>query len=284
MYKITCESIGLLKAMSMESDLAADRALRTLATVEVLRQLNLFETMLQLYSVGEISALEKEVLENFYNPELQRKNYLLTNVIPSRGHFRGMQLLQQALKQSEQFEILNLLERAYKDAVTTIIAGEHFDPQEHNLGAGDPPQAASSNRCDSVSSINRANAASDPDTANNEDASGRESLGRLTSWSSSSQSSYEDPYDSASSIPQQQQQQQHQPLSPTTSPSSSSHIIIQVPFTQSTTVSVTPCHRKRSDHICYGSNPYKQRLEQNISVTINTGSQDEDMAAADNVS
>ena len=269
--------------MSIESDLAADRALRRITTVEVLRQLNLFETMLHLYSVGEISALEKEILENFYNPELQRKNYLLTNVIPSRGHFRGMQLLQQALKQSEQFEILKLLERAYEEA----MAGESFDlSQEHNSGAGDPPQAASSNRCDSVSSINRANAASDPYTANNEDASGRESLSRLTSWSGSSQSSCEDPSETAPSIPQQQQQPLHVPLSPTVSPSSSSHIIIQVPFTQlqSTTVSVTPCQRRRSDHICFESNPYKQRLEQSISVTINTGSQGEDVPAAENVS
>ena len=73
----------------MESDLAADRALRRIATVEVLRQLNLFETILHLYSMGQITDLEKEILENIYNPELQRKYHLLTTIIPSRGSLQG---------------------------------------------------------------------------------------------------------------------------------------------------------------------------------------------------
>ena len=69
----------------MESNLSADKVLRRITTVEVLWQLNLFETILHSYSMGQITDLEKETLENIYNPELQRKYYLLTNVIPSRG-------------------------------------------------------------------------------------------------------------------------------------------------------------------------------------------------------
>ena len=271
----------------MESNLAADRALRRITTVEVLRQLNLFETILHLYSMGQITDLEKQTLENIYNPELQRKYYLLTNVIPSRGWFRGMQLLQQALKQSEQFELLNILDKAYEDAVNSIVAGESFGlSQDPNPEASDPAQAAASNRCDSISS--NFTSASDPDlvcTANNEDALRRdESLGRHMSFSSCSQSSSDDGCDTIplENFPQQQQPQQL-PLSPTISPSSSSsHIIIHVPLSQSTTVSVTPGtpgHRERSGHISFESNPYgphPKRLEQSISVTINAGSQEED--------
>ena len=279
----------------MEFDLAADKALRRIATVEVLRQLNLFETMLQLYSMGQISELEKEVLENIYNPELQRKCYLLTHVIPSRGPFRGMQVLQQALKKSEQVELLNILDRAYEDAMDAITAEESFSlSQDPNPGASDPAQAAVSNRCDSISS--NKTSASDPElvnTANDEDALRRESLGRPTSSSSCSQSSSDDGCDTIqleniSSVPQQQQQQ---PLSPTMSPSSSSsHIIIQVPFSQSATVSVTPMtpgHRDRSGHISYDSNPYRpnpyrpypRQLEATVSVTISTGSPEEDISS-----
>lgn len=272
----------------IESDLAADRALRRIATVEVLRQLNLFETILHLYSMGQITDMEKEILENIYNPELQRKYHLLTTVIPSRGRFKGMQLLQQALKKSEQYELLNILDKAYEDALDAINAEESFSlTKDPNPGASDPAQEAASSRCDSISS--NITSASDPDfvsTANNEDALRRdESSGRHMSPSSCSQSSSDDGCDTITleNVPQQPQQL---PLSPTMSPSSSSsHIIIHVPLSQNATVSVTPMtpttpgHRERSAHISFESNPYRQhpkRLEQTVSVTINGGSLDED--------
>ena len=195
--------------------------------------------------------------------------------------------MQQALKQSEQFELLNILDKAYEDAVNSIIAGESFGlSQDPNPGASDPAQAAASNHCDSISS--NITSASDPDlvyTANNEDTLRRdESLGRHTSSSSCSQSSSNDGCDAIplETIPQQQQPQQL-PLSPTMSPSSSSsHIIIHMPLSQNVTVSVTPGtpgHRERSGHISFESNPYgphPKRLEQSISVTINAGSKEED--------
>ena len=257
----------------MEPDLAADRALRRIATVEVLRQLNLFETILHLYSMGQITDLEKEILENNYNPELQRKYYLLTNVIPSRGRFKGMQLLQQALKQSEQYELLNILDKAYEDAVDAINASEgsfSLTQDPANPGASDPAQAAPSNRCDSISS--NIISASEIDF---------ESSGRHTSPSSCSQSSSDD--GDTMTLENTPQQLQQLPLSPTMSPSSSSsRIIIHVPLSQNATVSVTPMtpgHRERSGHISFESNPYRhhsKQLEQSISVTINTGSMDED--------
>ena len=197
-----------------------------------------------------------------------------------------MRLLQQALKNSEQYELLNILDKAYEDAMDAINAEESFSlSQDPNPGGSDPAQAAASNRCDSISSS--IVCASDPDvmcTANNEDALRRdESSGRHTSPSSCSQSSSDDGCDTMTleNVPQQPQQL---PLSsPTMSPSSSSsHIIIHVPLSQNATVSVTPMtpgHRERSAHISFESNPYRQhpkRLEQTVSVTVSTGSQDED--------
>ena len=239
----------------IESDLAADKALRRITRMEVLRQLRLFDTVIQLYSLEAISDLEKEILGNPYNPELQRKDYLLTNVVPRKGPYKGMQSLRQALKQSEQYEVLKILDKAYKDALDAIMANER------SQDASDPSLAP---RSDSVSSSNAS--VGDPDEST--------VTGRNTSMSDSSQSS-SDEYEPTSSPQQQLTIVQQQPLSP--SPSSSRIIIdvqstTAVSVTTSVTTEVTAVpHRKRSGHISFESNPYKPNLEQNVSVTIING-------------
>lgn len=241
----------------IESDLAADKALRRITRMEVLRQLRLFDTVIQLYSLEAISDLEKEILGNPYNPELQRKDYLLTNVVPRKGPYKGMQSLRQALRQSEQYEVLKILDKAYKDALDAIMANER------SLDANDSSLAP---RSDSVSSSNAS--VGDPDEST--------VTGRNTSMSDSSQSS-SDEYEPISSQ-QQLSIVQQQPLSP--SPSSSRIIIdvqstTAVSVTTSVTTEVTAVpHRKRSGHISFEANPYKpnsNQPEQSVSVTIING-------------
>lgn len=247
-----------MSVKDIESDLAADVALRRITTVNVLQQLNLFDTVVYLYSLGEINPFEYERLSNHYETELERKSYLLTQVMPSKGAYKGYQLLKKALKETGQYEILNSLEKAYEDAMNTIN-----DEESKRLSNG---QVAANDRCDSISSS--IVCASDRDSVD-------ESLDRNTS--PSSQSSSDDgsdltPHDL--SVPQQQYHQQPppSPMSP--------HIIIHVPLTQSATVSVTPCsHRERSNHISCISNPYRPHTkcqhEQSIEVTVNSPFQDD---------
>ena len=111
-------------------DSAANRALRSITRLEVLRQLNLFETVIALYSLEAITPLEKEILDNHHNPELQRKDYLLTTVIPRRGPYKGIKVFQDALKKSEQFEVLRTLNQAYEDAVNAVITDEGLDSSQ----------------------------------------------------------------------------------------------------------------------------------------------------------
>ena len=297
----------------MESDAAANRALRSITRLDVLRQLNLFETVIAMYSLEAVSPLEKEILDNQHNPELQRKDYLLTKVIPGRGSYKGMQVFREALKRSDQLEVLRILEQAYDDAVDGIITNESFTlpivSNESlslpiaNSSQGTTKESLSSsgatcgstsdlgeaygNRSDSVSSNAHA---SDPDllaTANVEDAVRR--LTSSASQSCSSPSSSDDDGDTVvpksfpSTLQQQPLPQQQQPLSPSTS---ASHIIIHVPLShvgQGTTVSVNSMpHRDRSEHISYGSNPYRlnpKHPKQNIEVTfISNGASQEEVS------
>lgn len=288
----------------IESDAAANRALRSITRLDVLRQLNLFETVIALYSLEAITPLEKEILDNQHNAELQRKDYLLTKVIPNRGPYKGMKLFQQALKRSDQLEILRVLEQAYEDAVNGIITNESLSLPESlpiasngcfsfpiarssqgtndneslnstgaTCGSTSDLGEASGSRSDSVSSNAHASDPGSLGRANVEDASRRDE--RLTSQSSSSPSSSDDDGDTV--VPKTLQQQPLPQQQPGMSPSTSgSHIIIHVPISnvgECTTVSVNPMpHRDRSDHISYGSNPYRSHpkhvKQNNIEVTF----------------
>ena len=240
-----------------DSDLAAAKALKRITTMDVLHQLNLTETVVCLYSSEGLTTLELERLNNYHNTEIERKNYLLTSVIPSKGPYKGMQLLQKALQQTGQHEILNRLNKAYEDAVNALIA-------ENLRTSSDTVQtsacAINNGRSDSISSS--ITSISEPDLVEGLDRFG----------SSSSQSGSDDGGDPDPSGPQQLHQQQP-PLSP-------AHIIIHLPLSQSTTVSVTPHgYRERSGHISYLKSPYKPHpkchREHSVELTLSTIPQDD---------
>jgi len=109
-----------------KSDLAADKALKQISTIEILEQINLFETVLQLYSIGALTRLENEKLQNNYITELTRKSLLVTSIIPGKGCYRGMRYFRRALKKTGQCTLLYKLDRAYEDAVDKLIA-ENLD-------------------------------------------------------------------------------------------------------------------------------------------------------------
>ena len=72
----------------------------------------------------------------------------MTTVIPSKGQYKGMKLLMRALRQTEQYEVLSLLEKTYDEEVDAIISKK---PETNlNTGAGYPIQATVSD-CDSDS-------------------------------------------------------------------------------------------------------------------------------------
>lgn len=255
----------------LASDLAADKALKRICTIDLLRQLNLFETIMQLYSLEGLTPLEKENLDNQHNAELERKSYLLTNVIPSKGNYKGMQLLRQALKQTEQYEILRVLEKAYEDAVSAIT-DEDLEllqkPKVPNtsVGLGQFPTAAQTTE---LCASRGASIGSELDLAylfsSENDLRKVNGFERLTSISSHSSSDTDGLVCDSPKV--------HQQL---LSPTPSHTITIQLPISPgngiSTKVSLAPLQRERSDHICYKSNPYKTRtatqLDHSVSVTI----------------
>ena len=103
-----------------KSNQAADKALKRMS-VNLVKQLNLFDTVLNLHAMDGLTALEMEELTSFYKTELERKQYLVITVIPSKGQYKGMKLLMQALRQTEQYEVLSLLEKTYDEEVDAII-------------------------------------------------------------------------------------------------------------------------------------------------------------------
>ena len=187
-----------------KSDVAADKALKRVS-LDLVRQLNLFDTTLHLHAINGLTLLEVEKLGNSHSTELERKQYLVTTVIPSKGAYRGMRLLRRALKQSQQYEILNTLEKAYEDAVDTVIAKKlgltHAPEVKHETGHGSSVQATGSDLCDSITSA----MFSGSDLLQRDDRGHKKSythLGRPTSSStgvSSSSSSSDDEGDASMS-------------------------------------------------------------------------------------
>ena len=111
----------MFQISNQADDQAADKALKSIS-VNFVEQLNLFETTLHLYTMDGLTTLEREKLQNIYITELERKQYLMTIVIPSKGPYKGMTMLRRALKETGQHEILNSLEKAYENAVHTNMA------------------------------------------------------------------------------------------------------------------------------------------------------------------
>lgn len=129
--------------MSGSDDQAADKALKSVSE-NFVERLSLFDTTLHLYTMDGLTSLEREKLQNIYVTELERKQYLMTIVIPSKGPYKGMTMLRKALKETGQKEILSILEEAYENAVHTKTA-EKSDESE----ASHPIQASVSGCYDS---------------------------------------------------------------------------------------------------------------------------------------
>ena len=139
------ESKQILNKSNQADDQAADKALKSVSA-NFVEQLNLFDTTLHLYAMNGLAALERERLQNIYITELERKHYLMTIIIPSKGSYKGMIMLRQALKETGQNEILDTLEKAYENAVHAIIAEK--SEIKHETEASYPVQATASGRHD----------------------------------------------------------------------------------------------------------------------------------------
>ena len=270
-----------------KSDAAADKALKSVS-LDLVQQLNLFDTTLHLHAINGLTPLEVEKLGNCYSTELERKQYLVTTVIPSKGAYRGMRLLRRALKQSQQHEIFSTLEKAYEGAVDAVIAKKlgltHAPETKHKTGHGSSsyPVQATGDLCDSITSV----MLSGSDLLQRDSRGHKKKythLGRPTSSSTgvSSNSCSSDEDDAVSlDLPVQQ-----------TLPSCVD-IKFQIPLSRDsrTVVAVTSSpgpHRQRSCHISYQSNPYRSNFKpprQAISVAVNvvpndSSTRDHDKAA-----
>ena len=248
-----------------KSNAAADKALKRIS-VDLVQQLNLSDTTLYLHAMNGLTPLETEKLQNSYVTELERKRYLVTTVIPSKGLYKGMRLLRRALKQSGQGEVFNSLEKAYEAAVDEVIAEKlrlsHTPELKHERGQSHPVQATFSDFDDSITSA----MFSDSDLLHRGDGGNRKKNRRLDKPTnpSTSSSSSDDDDDDINSLDTPVQQQQ-----------TLIDINVQVPVSpDSNTIafSVTSPYHQRSNHISHQSNPYTANLkppEQAVSVAIN---------------
>ena len=118
--------------------MAAYKALRK-ASVVLIEQLNLFETSLHLHAINGLTLLELQKLRHSYTTEPERKQYLVTTIIPSKGYYRGMMLLRRALKKSNQFDLHNSLKNAYDEAVNILFSEKlelpHTPESKHKTGS-----------------------------------------------------------------------------------------------------------------------------------------------------
>ena len=87
--------------------------------------------MIQLYKNGGLTQLELQKLQNIYVTELERTTLLVTNIIPSKGQYKGMQMLRIALEETEQHAILNKLDKVYKDTMDALHTRQHDTDQPH---------------------------------------------------------------------------------------------------------------------------------------------------------
>ena len=256
-----------------KSNLAADKALRRIS-MDLIEQLDLFETSVHLHKVSGLTQWEMEKLSNSHNTELERKQYLVTTVLPSKGHYRGMRLLRRALKESKQDEIANMLDKAYEGAVDAVIAerlrlSQTPEVKGEKTGTSHAVQPTASERHDSItsatfSSIDLMYRDGGGDVRGEKKS---KNLNKSTSLETNSSDSDDDDGDDIISLDSPVEQQQPLP--------SYVDVRFQLPLSQGnrTTISVTPSpHRQRSNHISHRSNPFKAnatQLEQALSFTVN---------------
>ena len=253
-----------------KSNLAADKALRRTSTVLV-EQLNLFETTLHLHEIDGLTTLEMEKLRHSHTTELERKQYLVTGVIPGKGYYRGMTLLRRALKKSKQFDLYNCLDKAYEEAVNGVIAEklkiQQTSENKHETLTGSTCSVeTASDFCTSITS-----AMFTGSTSLHWDGGGEgKNQNRPTSINSNSSDESNDDIvslDSPLDSPVEQQQQ-------LSLPSCDVDVMLQIPLSQGSTTTISLMsspHRLRSNHISLQSHPYKTKKPsmQAVSLTVN---------------
>ena len=245
-----------------KSDRAADRALKR-TSPHLVEQLDLFDTTLHLHAMDGLTPLETEKLGNFCETQLERKQYLVTTVIPSKGQYKGMILLMRALRQTEQYEVLSLLEKTYDEEVDAIISKKQL---KHKAGEGYPIQATASDCDDSTNSavLSDSNSVYKDGGGNVRRQRNIDSLTR--SLSSSSDEDNDEVISLDSPVEQQPQTQSDNVISPPNPPVQQSP---RYDVRLSVTVTSSP-HRPRSDHISHSTHPYKAKpTEQHVSITVN---------------
>ena len=276
------------RKQKFKSNLAADKALRRVS-MDLIEQLNLFETSAHLHRIEGVTLWEMEKLTNSHNTELERKQYLVTTVLPSKGHYRGMRLLRRALRESKQDELLNTLEKAYEIAVDEVIverlrlsqAAEVNHETETSYPVQPEVQLTIRDWHDSI--INSAAFSGLDLVYRGSDVRNSRNLHRSTrlSSSSSSSSTNSDDEDGNSAISldspleqqQQQWQQQQEKQQQQQQPLPSSYVNVLFPLSQGTTatISVKPSsYHSACDHI---SDPFiaanVTQPEQTVLVTVN---------------
>ena len=275
-YSLILTGILTLKKMSkskqkFKSNSAADKALRKIS-VDLIEQLNLFETRVHLHKISGLTPLEMEKLSNSHDTERERKHYLVTDVIPSKGHYKGMRLLRKALKGSKQDELLNMLDKAYEGAVDAAIAGRlrlSQTPEVKTIETG--PTQSSASVCYDDDSITSAMFSGLDLVYSDGKSDVRRNRNLKKSGSLDTDGSSTD--DGADIISLDSPVQPQQPLP--------SYVNVQLSLSQGNRAAVSVMsspHRQRSNHISHRSNPYKANSTQPeqvaVSLTVNVVAND----------
>ena len=275
-------------SVKFKSDRAADKALKR-TSVSLVEQLDLFDTTLHLHAMNGLTALETEKLGNHHETKLERKWYLLTNIIPSKGQYKGMKMLMRALRETEQLDVLSLLEKTYNEEVDAIIAKKL--ELKHKTGENYPIQATASDCGDSITSA----VLSDSSLLYKDSRKRRRNLDIPTGSNSSSSDDDDDEEDDVISLDspvEQQSEAQQDIVVPLPNPpvkqqsqSESPYVKVMLPDSGTTMVTVMSSpHRPRANHISHSSSPRKAKQPvQNASVIINSGPENSNTGAASNI-
>ena len=258
------------RKQKFKSNLAADKALRRIS-MRLIEQLNLFETSMHLHKIGGLTLGEMEELSNCYKTELERKRYLVTAVLPRKGHYRGLRLLRRALKESKQEEILNILEKAYEGAVDEVIVERLSLSQapeiKHETGTSHPIQLTTTEWHDNI--INSAVFSGLDLMHRGSDIRNRSrNLNRSTRLRASSLNSDDDSTNIISLDSPLEQQQQQQPL-----PSPYVNVVLPLSQGSKATILVAPSsHHTACDHISHKPDAFNADVTQpepTVLVTLN---------------
>ena len=140
--------------LKFKSDEAAAEALERMLEEDMVQKLDLYDTTFHLHAMDKLTLSETQELQDTGIAELERKRYLLKNVVPTKGPYEGMRALRRALKHSKQTEILNVLEKAYENALNPILVEKlrrlQMAELECQTEVGYPVQATASDCHDDI--------------------------------------------------------------------------------------------------------------------------------------